>query len=183
MDFYESFKDQLNYVDNLPKNIKKSILAYTQPYGIYLNINKLLRQGKNMETKEQQIVLNDIEFAFKNVPKTTKELKIWRGIKPPKYEFKTEEMVSLISGSRDRKIAENFALRFMACCLVEITIPVGSSILPIENVSMSKTEQEILLNRNGKYFQTGFVEYKEGVHDDYTTYYITHIPEGSVLKN
>jgi hypothetical protein len=66
------------------------------------------------------------------------------------------------------------------CCLLQITLPVGSSVLPIDILSEYSEEREVLLSRKGVYYLTG--EVKESIDKDefVYVYYITHIPETSV---
>jgi hypothetical protein len=181
---HDILKEQFDYVDSLPLDIKKSVFLYTDY--MYISINKKLRKDTEepLDEKEESI-LKDINYAFANVPKTTKPFTVYRGIVPTKKtggKFEMSENVSLISASYDKKIAKSFIFQ-KTCCLLIITIPVGSSILPIEKISERPEEKEILLNRNGYYVLT--LESKgeskdESKDEDKITYHITYIPEGSV---
>lgn len=170
---------QFEFVDNLPNKVKDSITQYT---GIeYVQLNSMLREKSRLFPKHQTMIDN-MDYAFQNAPKLEKEIIVYRRLRV----FDVNKMTSVISASYDK----NFVSKFRAdCCILIITLPVGSSVLPIENISNVPEEKEILLNRKGMYFITkegdeayaNKEEEKTGETHTVYTYHISYIPESSVL--
>lgn len=135
-------KEQFDYIDNLPEELKYIIQEYTGSE--YKDLNERLRNGKKLKTKQEDMV-NKLDLMFKLVPPITKTIEVYRGINS--HEI-INSLSSYVSTTRDKNIAYSFSGK--NCCLLKITIPVGSKILPIENISEYKKEKEILLDRFGK---------------------------------
>jgi hypothetical protein len=186
---YESLKYQFDFVDNLPNNIKDSINNYT--LNAYTAVNTKLRNNEKL-LKIEQDILDDIDYAFKNVPPTSSQITLYRAVNSshPVYQhdklegFNPKKMTSVISATYDIESTGEFYNDKTKCCILVITVPAGSRILPIENISEFKEEREILLNRNGAYYITGRGERIHEFHwekDTVYTYYITYIPKDSVI--
>jgi hypothetical protein len=195
-------KPQFEFIESLPKDIKTSIILYTE--NLFTVINTALRDTALREglatklSKEHENVLKDIDYAFENVPVLKNSLTVYRKVsnKPPvemktpfpnphskyyKDKFDEKKMTSIISATYDKGVASRFDIR-TDCCILVITVPAGSSVLPIENIFSFKKEREVLLNRKGKYYITGetIEEYEDskGNYESYT-YHITYISENS----
>lgn len=189
VEMYTNLKLQFDFIDNLSENIKDSIRNYT--LNAYMAINTKLRNNEKL-LKIEQDILDDIDYAFKNVPPISSQITLYRAInsshpvyKDDKLEgFNPKKMVSVISATYDIESTGEFYSDKTKCCMLVITVPAGSRILPIENISEFKDEREILLNRNGAYYITGRGERIYEFHtekDTVFTYYITYIPKNSVI--
>jgi hypothetical protein len=145
--------NQTNYIINLPDMAKKMLRDYTGYLDKYVNVllstNYYNIEGSELEFKLAKHTIRVIDRLFEKVPKTTKEMVVYRGAKNiytgPYISTSLKEVVAL---SFVRKI-ENL------CCLYKIIIPEGSSILPMFVLSKHYTEYEILLDRKGILNQTG----------------------------
>jgi hypothetical protein len=170
---------QFEFVEKLSEKVKDSIWQYT--CFDYVELNRMLRENERLFPKHQTII-NNIDYAFQNSPKLEKEIIVYRKLRV----FDVNKMTSVISATYDK----NFVSKFRAdCCILVITLPVGSSVLPIESISNVPEEKEILLNRKGMYFITkegdetyaNKEEEKTGETHTVYTYHISYIPESSVL--
>ncbi len=143
-----------NYVDNLSRDEKISLVKYTS---FCSRPNTFLRLGKKLigpDEKFYRTILN----IFTNGPKVTEPLKVYRGSKGDdctKYS-------SFISTTLDIEVAKTFIDAYKEysydeedsyeeneeemCCLYEITLPPGSyTYLPLMKISQHPNEIEILL--------------------------------------
>jgi hypothetical protein len=172
-------KTQFDFIKSLPKQVKLSIRDYTGAESDV--VNESLRERIPLNDYHQNM-LNDIDYAFENVPKLTEPLTVYRRIRnfPSGKSFDIKKMISIISASYDKDFVSKFK---MECCVLIITLPVGSSVLPIEELSNFPDEKEILLNRKGLYYITseGKQEYKTKKGDTFQsyTYHISYVPENS----
>jgi hypothetical protein len=191
---------QFDFVESLDSKIQDAIVNYTSE--AYESLNRNLREGKKLSGKQQDM-LDLIDIAFKNVPRLESPITVYRNVAniapvdmkinevsfnetPPDEKFELEKMKSIISASYDKNYVSKFERGIEGCCILVITLPVGSAVLPIENISSFKNEREVLLNRNGVYKLTyesiETYEGRKGPYQSYT-YYITYIPEHSILIN
>lgn len=156
------------YVSSLSPVIQNSITWYTGSG--YEDFNTKLRKGEKLDYEQQKHFLNLVE-AFKNVPLTTESITVYKGKKSENlYNIDS----AFISTSINIKGTKDF--RGNSCCLMVITVPPGSKILPIKKLSDAKYEDEILLDRNGKLVLTA--QKPPTVYDGYDlkTFYITYLP-------
>ena len=196
MDTYGLIPDiYTNYVDNLPENIKKSIIYYTNINSS--DINTYLRYGKaigritgeyyeededNEEwTEKVKEYIANIDEAFLNAPPLEESITVYRGQKRKIYDAK-----SYTSTSLDLKTAldPGFISKENWCCMYVITVAPGSKILSVVNISHVSEENEIILDRGGAFFITN-VEMKpydmEGKEQYLQTIYLTYLPPNSQI--
>ena len=157
---------QEEYILKLPENIKNTITWYTG--GEYYEFNKMLRDDKQIGEYSEH--LKNLIIAFQGVPPLTEPMTVYKGKKSENI-YKVDKAFSSTSLS----IKGTIDFRGEKCCIMQITIPPGSKILPLSFLSDASYEDEILLDRNGTYIQTGtdirIVDEKE-----IKFFYISYIP-------
>ena len=101
-------KKSCDYVDNLNPILKESIKRYTGEH--YSDVHDLLRQNRFEETDsttENIQVIKDIDEAFQNSPKTSKELTVYKAIDLNEFPKEIEE--TFISTSLDIRSLSGFS--------------------------------------------------------------------------
>jgi hypothetical protein len=75
--------------------------------------------------------------------------------------------LAFISTSHNKKVARGFMGQ--NCCILVLTIPVGSKVLFLESISEYPTEREVLLDRGGSFVITGVItaDYPHFLATDY----------------
>lgn len=159
-------EQQLYYVESLPTHIQTSLIYYTSDG--YKDINDKLRHNIVLNDTERSIIEN-IDEAFKYVPPLSSPIMVYRGI----GETFNGTVSSHISTTVYLDIAKSFAKKY--CCILKITIPSGTRVLPLETISEHGHEGEILLSRFGRLNLIHTYEY-EGIK----TYDMVYIPEESI---
>lgn len=138
-------QSQISFVNSLPDQVKKSITWYTG--GEYSEFNDSLRAGKIPAEKRH---FENISLAFQGVPPLTTPITVYKG-KRSDNVYRVDKAFastsSTIRGTQD--------FRGGKCCILQITVPPGSKVLPLNLLSDIKSEDEILLDRNGEYTVTG----------------------------
>jgi hypothetical protein len=161
---------QVSFVKSLPDQVIKSITWYTG--GEYSDFNDSLRAGKIPTEKRH---FDNISLAFQGVPPLTNPITVYKGKRSDNiYQVdKAFASTSLtIRGTQD--------FRGGKCCILQITVPPGSKVLPLESISDNKSEDEILLDRNGEYTVTGSdiraITDQYGRQNDMKFIYVTYNP-------
>ena len=163
-----------SYVNSLSDDIKKSLNQYTKSY--YSNINTYLREGglreRNTEIFMKKLTENisNIDTAFKFAPAISDSLTLYRG-----QEFEIFDTKSFTSASTVLESAYRFFELFEGCCLYVITLSPGSKILPLRHISEEPSEEEILIDRNGRFFITN-TEIKQISSQSMKFIYLTYMP-------
>lgn len=165
---YITLERQFDYVNSLSSEIKSSLKNYTVHSFEYLN--KRLRQTISLSDEQKELVKN-IDKAFNTVPLLDKPITVYRGI----AEDYIPSLSSYVSTSYVKEKAIFFSA--MKCCLLVITIPSGSKILPLEDISESRSEKEILLPREGNFVITNITYERENDPTSRKYYHITYIPK------
>lgn len=177
------FKNQIEYVNSLNAKAKEAILKYTFQYDWKINqllmkdpekITSLKHPNLPQYFKEDLLeygyefvppkdvtdVQRYIDNAFKNVEPISKKIVVYRGLKVSlkganmkEYIHDTMYEKSYTSTSYSKSIANRFKAGYY-CCLLHITIPAGSHVLPVATISQFPHEMEVLLPRNGKFIVT-----------------------------
>ena len=179
------------YINSLPKNIKDAIKYYTL-HGEYINnyleksdslysTNTESEYGSDSDSNESMIstpsnYIELIDIAFKNAPRTTTQITVYRGLIFPyiKQTIKGIEVRSTnylfgynakyngyISTTLDKHIAETyFYSPNNRSVILEIEIPIGSPVLYIGKNSEHE-ENEILLPRGSVLETVGFKREKK----------------------
>ena len=144
-----ALRKQYAYISTLIKKRDvrlQSVRAYTDDH--YGPINQALLEGSTMKRFHRNIV-DDIDSLFEMVPPIEKDIVVYRGV-TKRHSFGI--LNGYISTSYDYDTAMDFTDRYTDndhCCIFVITIPSGSKVLPIEDVSANRSEGEILLPRSG----------------------------------
>jgi hypothetical protein len=157
-------KQQYEYVDSLDGRIKDSIAEYTGSEFEVLNDH--MRRGKSLSSHHQEI-RNDLEKAFVNVPPLERPILLFRGVK---QEHDMGKLTAFVSVTFDINQTDDFHTK--KCCLFIITVSSGSKILPINRLSESFYERELLLPAEGTFFVTN-VHYDQSLK----VFDLTYIPE------
>lgn len=168
-------EEQLRYVENLPQNIKESLILYTDEK--YIKLNEYMRFGGRLPTEYQEIYDN-IHLAFDNVPVLINSMTVYRGIRKNisiKYEGKyMPYLKSFISTSTSLNEARDFSGD--TCCMLRILLSSGSKVLPLSTISEHPEEMEILLSDEGEFIITNVV-----LLGTLETYDITYIPKNFII--
>jgi ADP-ribosyltransferase exoenzyme len=164
---YSTLTDQYKYVDSLSTETIKAIKDYTGSE--YEELNENLREDRPLTTR--QLLLKDhLDTAFAGVPVTDTPLVVFRG---EKQQHDIGGLKAYLSTTFDINQTEEF--HGPKCCLFIITVSPGSRVLPLDMISKSRYEKEILLPRSGNMFITN-MHYDGGLK----VYDITYLPERSV---
>lgn len=157
----------IKYVNNLPMESKKHLIHYTK--NGYKKLNKKIRNERPLNDDDINM-LKSIDSSFTYAPEFEDTITVYRGIKG---EYKPS-LISYISTTTDMDTALSFSGTH--CCILKITIPAGSKILPIYDISDFKQEFEILIDRTGEYIITSIEE----PYDMPKIYNIVYIPPTSI---
>lgn len=148
-DYNKLLQPQIEYMKNLNIKTVQALKFYTG--NGYMSINSFLNKGNDTTNKVKEYI-NLIDDAFKNAPPITQTFVVYRGIKhsskitsdfvnKPYFSTSSNKAVSLgFSGNKNYK-----------CCFFEVTVPKGSKVLPIMNLSLHSHEWEILLPRSSEF--------------------------------
>lgn len=134
---------------------RKSVKDYTGE--AYESINKSLLYGTKLSDKNR-IIINDLDEIFRNIPPLEDDILVYRGV-TVKHKFGV--LSGFISTSYDISKAVTFADKQKQCCIFIIRVPAGAKVIPLEDVSITSNEGEILLPRSG-YFKARGTSYKNG---------------------
>jgi hypothetical protein len=157
-------EEQVEFIRNLPMETKKLLLRYTFDLDKYINITTTGVNWKNWDLTDSRFEIAKeaivaIDNIFKEIPKTTKELLVWRGAK-------TIYKSQYVSTSLSISIAQ-YCFVEKDDTLYKIIIPVGSSIIPLFPLSWKGDEWEILLDgKNGTLTPTGAKDCKAEIEMD-----------------
>ena len=162
-------KSQISYVKNLPQYLKDTITWYTMPHS-YAQFNKYIREGKKLPV-DYEYHKNNFDQIFKYVPPLKKSLNVYRGVKDRGHILNNQTYLSTTLVKTQTK---NFSKN--NCCIVNITLPAGSKIIPIFILSDIPNEAEILLDKDSTIVTTG-----KYVQNEITNYSVTFIPKVVVI--
>ncbi|WP_160172391.1 ADP-ribosyltransferase [Frankia sp. CeD] len=142
-------------VDAIPEASRRAVWAYSGPRS---PINPTLRAGTLSDNPDIAKTVRDLDAAFDAVPPTGRPILVVRGLRhvdrflPPDATGFEDEDIGYRSTSTNSDIAEEFASFGPPTAkrmIVEIEIPAGSKILPVETIGTQYPGQkEILLPRN-----------------------------------
>ena len=165
-------QSQMTIVKTLPDQVIKSITWYTG--GEYSDFNESLRAGKIPSEKRH---FENISLAFQGVPPLANALTVYKGKRSENVYGVDKAFASTSSTIRG---TQDF--RGGKCCILQITVPPGSKVLPLESISDNKSEDEILLDRNGEYTVTGSdirtITDQYGRQSDMKFIFVTYNPPG-----
>lgn len=167
----------LNYIDALNQPLKDSLRYYTGEG--YDDLNRSFRRGVIMSEKNEKL-FNDIMTVMEGGPFVKQPLTLYRGMG---YKHKHKDIFQhkgLLSTSYDKEAAKRFAEK--NCCLYVITITPGQyTILPLENISESPDEHEILLPPGKLSIQYILPEFADENNEGMDVVYCTYIPDNAEI--
>ena len=176
--YTKSLEDQMKYVDSLDPKTKSALQRYTHQFDWQVNqilmkdsdkpiveslkhpnpdpdntfnIDELDYGYEHVFNKNIKDVQRRLDVAFANAPPLKHSLVVYRGVKYNRGEKYSHDPIynkQYISTSTEMSVAENFVGN--SCCILYITLPVGTHVLPLERVTHYPGEYEVLLPRNGK---------------------------------
>ena len=128
---------------NSNKDLVKAINDYTGYQ--FKNLNAHLREGVPLTATEERVA-HRLDSVFEELQPIKETLTLYRGIK---QEDQVQNKNAFVSASHTISVAERFVGK--ECCLLVITIPPGSKVLFIEDVSRYPQEREVLIERKGAF--------------------------------
>lgn len=174
--YTKTLAPQIKYVDSLDPQTKSALQRYTHQFDWQVNqilmadkpivdslkhpnpdpentfdINELEYGYEHVLNKNIKDVQRRLDVAFANVPPLSHSLVVYRGVKYNRGERYSHDPIynkQYISTSTEQSVADNFV--GSSCCVLFITLPMGTRILPLERVTHYPGEHEVLLPRNGK---------------------------------
>jgi len=150
-----SIIEQYTYINNLEDKIKESIIEYTTNQ--YIKINAYLDNNCLPFNKRLSEIINDIDFAFKNVPPLKDDIILFRGLNLPNIQDKKRNTNIKLAGykgsykgfiSTSLLIHNTKMFQNKTGCVLKINVRKKSRCLFIEFISNIPNEQEVLLERN-----------------------------------
>ena len=156
MSVKSKLKAQIRFVNSIQGRKLTSVRKYTDE--AYIPINAALLSNE-APTKACQTIIEDLDALFKSVPAIEDEIIVYRGV-TRKHDFGI--LTGFVSTTYNYDTAISFADDKTQCCIFIITIPIGTKVLPVEDISMNPTEGEILLPRSGNFIARGNV-FKNGM--------------------
>lgn len=168
-------KQQIEFVDSLDSKTKDALSRYTHQYDWQVNqylakdkhVVESLKHPNAVEREKFELdygyehvfnknikdVQRRLDAAFSHVPPLAHSMIVYRGIKydkGDKYKHDSIYNKQYISTSTHIETAEDF-LNGKSCCILHITLPQGSRVLPLKRLSHFQSEDEVLLPRDGKF--------------------------------
>lgn len=143
MSRYYNLDSQLRYVEDLDDDIQRSLIWYTG--GSFDTFNERLRRGEEIHGEDRKHFLNIVK-AFMGVPILNSPILVYRGINTDRVYHEDKAFVST-------SLNYESALEFSGntCCMLNITVPAGTKALPLYTISNVKSEDEVLLDKNGTF--------------------------------
>ena len=139
-----ALKAQEEYVLALPDRIKHSMHLYTREGESYMRINEAFRHQSFLDREDDREVIHDLMEAFDRVPLSTSVLHTYKGIE---REY-VQTSPSFISACLTREVYKRVGSH---CCILSLTIPPGSKVLPMYVISNERPGEEVLLPPEGSY--------------------------------
>jgi hypothetical protein len=136
---------QLSYIQKLNDKILESLKLYTTEYYVKLNTAMRNKTAMRNNMKQHENVIINIKKAFCDAPPLETALTVYRGLDVSSKDKINLEDESFMSTSLSKKQALSFAGSY--CCLLQITVPARTKVLPLYKISDSSPEMEILLDK------------------------------------
>lgn len=142
-------------VDTIPEASRRAIWAYSGPNS---PINPTLRARELPDNPDIAQVVADLDVAFDAVPATGRDIVVTRGMRhvgrflPPDATGFQHEDIGYRSTSTSHDVAASFlGAKAPGPMIVEIIIPAGSRVLPVETIGTQfPGQREVLLPRNSR---------------------------------
>jgi hypothetical protein len=137
-------KKQTDFIENKITEQERGALRDYIGYN-YQEINNLLRSGSG----EISDTIALIDNVFNRVPPIEDPILVYRGIKQGLFVDDKMTDKAIVSTSLDKNVAFSFSSG--ECCILNITLPKGSKVLPLFDKKTGSAENEILLKRDSKF--------------------------------
>jgi hypothetical protein len=175
-DVVPDLQSYFHYVDNLSQTVKISIYDYTTDRGYDVELNEKLINKVELSGFYKEMY-NNIMFAFDNSPHLLHTLTLYKG----SDNFMNTDFNLNYFCSTSYSVDEALKFTEERGYLYVITCTPGSyGVLPIEKISESPSELEILLPPRGKFSIQNIVKREDSIYN-VDTIYITYIPISSVI--
>ena len=172
MDYLQSQHKQF-FASLLPNDLQ-SIIEYTNESAFI--INQSLRDKTHLSMDDSRALAN-IDRIFTLVPPIETSLTVYRGVAVDSQDDIDLDNSGFISTTYDKEISTRFS--GSPCCVLVLTIPVGSKVLFVESISSFPEEKEIVLDRSGSFVVTG-VKLPNKLRGGYVEIFASYIPKKSI---
>ena len=160
---------QLEDVRKLDPSLSDYLKKYTDDYQI--NQNMCLKNAPLSDT--QRLLRDNIMKVFEEITPIRESITVYRGLSSTTSINLERLRCQFISVSLDKKYVEENFVGDSGCCLMVITIPAGSTIIPMLDYSHIPEEMELLLPPNGNW------KLIREMDDDVRIYYFNYLPNTS----
>ena len=174
-EYSKMLEKQIKYVDSLNPEVKSGLQKYTHQFD--WKVNQVLMADKpiveslkhpnptdNFDVEEDLTygythvfnknitdVQRHVDAAFAHVPPLDHALVVYRGIRYKGETYTHDPIYNKQYISTTTKIGNaNEFLGGSSCCILHITLPKGTHVLPLQRVTLHEDEFEVLLPRNGE---------------------------------
>ena len=172
------FAPQLAFLGSLDATSIAAIKNYTSS-DYYEHLNRQLCAGLPLSGIYNQIY-TDMMHIFERCPKLKQPVVVWRGIR-------AKELVvgrlacQFVSTSLSLESAMREEFTGSACCVLKITLPSGTQVLPVEHIAEQAGEWEVILPPNGTWSVLSVEEVPYPSRTSWvTTYDLTYLPKERV---
>lgn len=160
---------QIQYIRNLDTVDRRQLRAFTE--GDDLDLNQMLCRNTPLSGHYRNLYMLLMDI-FDNIPTTSESITVYRGIEATELD-QSRLKCQFVSTTLDKSVAvEKFS--GSDCCLLRITIPAGSHILPMMVASHQPDEAEILLPPGGIWTVTNVLKERLTIYD------LTYLPKNSL---
>jgi hypothetical protein len=172
----ENLKYYFEYIDKLNENVRESIYDYTTERGYDEELNEKL-VNKIELTGFYKNMYENIMYAFDNAPDLSFPITLYRGWSDfMNVDFNLNYFYST---SYDVKQALKFVEDDGTLYVITCT-PGKYGILPIQYISESPSELEIMLPPRGKFSIQNIIKAQDSIYK-VPTIYITYIPHNAIV--
>ena len=176
-----SLQPQFDFIQSLDKEVKESLYNYTTEYGYHAELNEMLQKSIEITKPFYKKMYTDMVYCFDNSPHLLNAITVYKGSEDPeKFTNIGFNLNYFLSTSMDSREAMKFIEDETQFLFVITCTPGSYSVLPLENISESPSELEVLLPPKGKFSIQKLVEKNDSLFN-VNTIYATYIPENSVF--
>ncbi len=169
---------------------KIALRKYTQISGYCTSLKK------NIPNIEKGITIEDVTYTrkiinkiFETIEPLTEQIVVYRGIKNEEafrhlFDLYKSEYCGegYVSTSYDADVSLNGSFTIGDCCLLTITLPSGSRVIPLDDRDISiYDEYEILLPIDSEFYQTNEYYYNKKDNTNMKVYDLTYRPPTSSI--
>lgn len=176
--YTDAFGPQITFLQELAPRYVVAVKNYTSS-DYYEQLNRKMCAGIPLSGMDKHIY-EDLMHMFALCPRLTQPVVVWRGIRARELVVGRLacQFVST-SLSLDSAMREEFT--GMTCCVLRITLPAGSYVLPVEFLAEQAGEWEVILPPEGSWNVLSVEEVPyPGRTQWVTTYELTYLPKQRV---